>query len=270
MIGINMPFVIYNTGIAGKRSTIAANLHESQATGTVGEKGLANARVSGIMTIMTGCTLLSQDSTLFYGYLFFLPLRRRRMSEQTDATPREIPPSLVSTAAPYEDALIKAFDRLTSEIFIFLLAYFILIVGLSFLNVRLTDTLRNLLYIIPILGVVAYLWVRQHELVRDAKKHGVDVKEGVRVDAGNVSDDAVITGVSGAGEGPIGNVDVAVRRASNRAIITGIDYAQADAHSPSEEERYLVKLFRQLDVTSRDRLIAQAQKLRKKQNPADD
>jgi hypothetical protein len=192
------------------------------------------------------------------------------MSEQTDATSREIPPSLVSTATPYEGALIKAFDRLTSEIFIFLLAYFILIVGLSFLNVRMTDTLRNLLYIIPILGVVAYLWVRQHELVRDAKEHGVDVKEGVRVDVGTVSGEADIAGVIGGGEGPAGNVDVAVRRASDRARVRGIEYAQADAHSPSVDEGYLVNLFQQLDVTSRRRLIAQAQKLLEKQNPADD
>ncbi len=106
------------------------------------------------------------------------------MIEQTDAKPEQMTTSTVYKAPPYEGVLLKAFDRLTSEIFIFLLAYVILIIGLSFFNVAMTNTLITLLYLIPILGVVSYAWLRQRALVNDAKEHGVNVKEGVRVDIG--------------------------------------------------------------------------------------
>ena len=55
-------------------------------------------------------------------------------------------------SVPFEPALLKAFDKLTNEILIFLLAYVILLIGLGVFADELSETLKNLLYIIPIMG----------------------------------------------------------------------------------------------------------------------
>src|SRR5437868_7186506 len=87
-------------------------------------------------------------------------------------------PNVVSRNAPYEVPLTKAFDKLTSQIFLFLLAYVILLIGLAVFGSSLAVTLRSLLYILPILGVGAYLWQHQRAIVKDGKDRGIDVKAG--------------------------------------------------------------------------------------------
>src|SRR5437016_2686080 len=82
-------------------------------------------------------------------------------------------------AAPYEVPLTRAFDKLTSQIFLFLLAYVILLIGLAVFGSQLADTLRNLFYVIPVLGVLAYVWLRQRKIVQVAKNNGIDVRAGI-------------------------------------------------------------------------------------------
>src|SRR5215470_16459936 len=82
-------------------------------------------------------------------------------------------------SAPFEAPLTKAFDKLTSEIFIFLLAYVILLIGLAIFGSELANTLRNLLYLIPVLGVMAYVWLQQRKIVNVAKEQGINVKAGI-------------------------------------------------------------------------------------------
>jgi hypothetical protein len=74
------------------------------------------------------------------------------MSEQGSSNTGE-----KQSSPPYEAALNKAFDKLTSEILIFLLAYTILLIGLAVFGSGIATQFRNLLYIIPVLGVVAYV-----------------------------------------------------------------------------------------------------------------
>jgi hypothetical protein len=192
-------------------------------------------------------------------------------NEQPNNNPPQTPSSSSSSSIvlPYEGALLKAFERLTSEIFIFLLAYVILIIGLTFLDATMTDTLRNLLYIIPILGVVAYTWLRQRNIVRDAKEHGVDLKEGVRVSVGKASGKADIGGFTASGGpvdgGPVHSIDVSVKRAEDQARIRGMEYIQANTTQPSVDEGYLANLFEKLNDINRRHLIDQAQKLLTKQ-----
>src|SRR5688572_2568702 len=106
-------------------------------------------------------------------------------------TSAEANPESVSRG-PYEALLTRAFDKLTSQIFIFLLAYVILLISLSVFSPQLTTTLRTLLYLIPALGVIAYIWLRRREIVKGAKQQGIDVKAGI------VSGSARVTGARGA------------------------------------------------------------------------
>jgi len=79
--------------------------------------------------------------------------------------------------APYQKVLAKAFDKLTSEILIFLLAYTILLIGLLFFGSHIPNTWRNLLYLIPILGVLAYIWLNQISMRRYAEERDFNLRD---------------------------------------------------------------------------------------------
>jgi hypothetical protein len=98
------------------------------------------------------------------------------MTEQPKPEPR--------ANAPYEGALNIAFNRLTSEILIFLLAYTILLIGVVVFGAGLPTELRTLLYIIPILGVVAYVWLQKRTIVKKAAAGNVDVVSGLALKGG--------------------------------------------------------------------------------------
>lgn len=72
--------------------------------------------------------------------------------------------------APYEEALSKGIEKLTSEIFIFLLCYTILLIGMAVLGTKLPTELRTLLYILPVLGIGPYLWLRRQQLMTETQK----------------------------------------------------------------------------------------------------
>lgn len=93
--------------------------------------------------------------------------------------------------APYEALLTKAFDKLTSEVFIFLLAYVMLLLGLAMFGSLLAGTIRNVLYILPVLGVLSYVWLQQRVMVKKAAEKGIKLKAGILKDSAQVTEYAV-------------------------------------------------------------------------------
>jgi hypothetical protein len=159
---------------------------------------------------------------------------------------------------PYEVPLTKAFDKLTSQVFIFLLAYVILLIGLAVFGSRLADTLRNLFYVIPVLGVLAYVWLKQRQIAKVAKESGIDVSAWI------VSDSARVTGVRGAKAGSAlpKNVNVGVGLARGTADIAGVVYGDVEAEKPqSSSFQVLADIFNQLNKSDQIKLIASAQRL---------
>lgn len=162
-------------------------------------------------------------------------------SEQGKAQPNVVPRN-----APYEVPLTKAFDKLTSQIFLFLLAYLILLIGLAVFGSSLVVTLRSLLYILPILGVVAYLWQQQRTIVKDGKDRGIDVK------AGKVTGNARVGAIFNAPKDvdTSSNIGVYVKSASERAQIGGIEFG--------DETSYITQIFQQLSQQNQRKLIDSA------------
>jgi hypothetical protein len=167
---------------------------------------------------------------------------------------------------PYEAALLKAFDKLTSQILIFLLAYVILLIGIGVLAVEISDTFKNLLYIIPILGVGAYLWSQRRDIHNDAKKSGINVKSGW------VSDEAKVTGVRttpDAAQVPH-DVDVSAAVVKDKAEVTGFVVESDDvSEKQSSDLEYMKDIFQQLSISNRRKLITDAQRLMDKQSDSD-
>lgn len=172
--------------------------------------------------------------------------------QNTGSTQAPTPATTGSQTAPYEVPLTKAFDKLTSEVLLFLLAYVILLIGLAVFGSSLIVPLRTLLYIIPILGVAAYLWQQHTTIVKDGK---IDVKTG------KVSENAHISGVTNAPkEGGIpGYVKVHVKEASGSARVSGAEYA--DGGAADNKTGYTLQIFQQLNSQNQMELIASAQRM---------
>jgi len=164
-------------------------------------------------------------------------------------------PAVVPRTAPYEIPLTKAFDKLTSEVFLFLLAYLILLIGLAVFGSNLVATLRDLFYILPVLGVIAYLWQQQRTIVKDGKDRGIDVK------AGKITDQARVGGVVNAPRDR--NVPNAIRvrihRAQDSARISGIEYGDGD--ELNDETSYIARVFRELSQQNQKNLIESAHRM---------
>ncbi len=162
-------------------------------------------------------------------------------------------------SAPYEVPLTKAFDKLTSQIFIFLLAYVILLIGLAVFGENLANSIKVLLYMIPILGVAAYVWQNQKKIRGQARKSGIDVS------AWRVTSSGRVVAVNGAKSGdPIPeNVKIRVGSVSQNAEVGGVVYGTEESGDTSEN--YLLGLFAHLDERNRRELITSAQTLLDKQ-----
>lgn len=172
-----------------------------------------------------------------------------------------------TSSAPYEAPLTKAFDKLTSQVFIFLLAYVILLIGLAVFGSEMATTLRNLFYIIPILGVVAYLWLRQSEIAKKASKQGIDISSGiVSVFTRKVQDQAVIKGATGVQGDLSSSVTVDVDSAKGQAQVIGMEYAApSKPESPQNvDAQQLLLVFNQLDPADQGKLLMSALRMREK------
>lgn len=164
--------------------------------------------------------------------------------------------------APYEATLMNAFGKLNSEIFIFLLAYLILVIGLGVFAPGLANPLRTLLYGLPVLGIAGYLWQRQRMLVREARQHGISVTAGVTTGRARV---VGVEGPAGTGALPE-NVAVRSTLASGDSKVGGLVAPEAvpSAQAAPASEQYLLDLFRQLDGDSRNQLMMTAMKVLEK------
>jgi hypothetical protein len=186
----------------------------------------------------------------------------RIMPEQSNTNPEQNPTSPLVTTPPYEAALVQAINKLTSEVFIFLLAYVILLIGIAVFGESLTDTLRNLLYIIPILGVAAYVFLKRGEVVKEADARGIVVKAGV------VRRDGYVGGKRGkTSSGSNGKVDV--RSGWTDGTVVGLDEAYEKEPEPntpqSSGSQYLLEIYEDLSEENRRKLVASANRLRTKQ-----
>jgi hypothetical protein len=157
---------------------------------------------------------------------------------------------------PYERALIRAFDKLTSEIFIFLLAYLILVIGLSVFGPALSAQLRSLFYILPVLGIVAYVWLQSRKFAKDARAHGIRLVSLI------AKSGAVVGGVRGRGVGAADNVEVtSVFASGDGTSVVGHQVPEENPQSSSAEEEYLLQMFRKLDERKRRKLLNEVSRL---------
>jgi hypothetical protein len=172
------------------------------------------------------------------------------------------------TSAPYEAVLMRALDKLTSQVFIFLLAYTMLLIGLAVFGAEVAAWLRNLLYIIPILGVLTYVLLRQRRLARKAAANGVQVRAGV------VRDSAYVAGIRGVVREFLNNVRVSVGWVSGEARVGGVDQGEGlgtEGEAPKgTEAQYLLSLYKELSDTDRSRLLAQAMQMHGKAKGQED
>jgi hypothetical protein len=154
--------------------------------------------------------------------------------------------------APYETALNKALDKLHSEVLIYLLAYLILLIGLSVYGTAISTTLRNLLYIIPILGVLAYSWSKKRSAVK---------KSGVNVAAGIARSGAYVGGIRGDARYSE-PVDVKAGIASGHAQVVGVDVGPAKAASGNDD---IFTVFQKLNEKNRNEIHARSLELYSRQ-----
>jgi hypothetical protein len=161
------------------------------------------------------------------------------------------------TSAPYQTVLIKAFDKLTSQIFIFLLAYLILVIGIAVLAPQLTNQVRTLLYLLPVLGIGAYAWQQRESIAGEARRHGINVRAGI------VTGGAQVIGVRSASAGASLPRDVSVGAglASGQSRVAGVVLGQEESSSNAADARYVLEIFQKLDPQKRRKLISSAQKL---------
>jgi hypothetical protein len=153
---------------------------------------------------------------------------------------------------PYASALNTALRKLTNEVLVFLIAYTILLIGLATLGTALATELRTLLYVIPVLGVLAYMWQQKRKVTRHARDAGVDVRSGVALDG------ARVVGVRGAPSGDTSSVSVASGMASGGANVIGVD---APGASGTADLTYLTTLFEQMGPVERRKLVEAAHEL---------
>jgi|GEM_PF-2290360 len=161
-----------------------------------------------------------------------------------------------NTGGPYESTLNKAFDKLTSEIFIFLLAYMILVIGLVVFGKGIPSGLRALLYIIPVLGILSYGWGRKRTVIQEPRASGIRVR-ALWVKGGYVG------GVRGPDTFQDGDVDIAGAVVSKDGIVVGRD---SGGDSTDEASRYLLSIFESLNENDRGELIQHALHIKHKQD----
>ena len=146
------------------------------------------------------------------------------------------------SALPIE-FLSQALQRLTSEVLIYLLAYAVLVASLIIWGGPVNPALRNVLYILPPLGVAAYLY-QQRRRVKSNRLPRVAVS-------------ALFTGRKGSvigidGTGWRGDVDVKAGIAKGE--VAGVKVGQR-TELPPADIAYLTALFNKLDNKGQQEVI---------------
>lgn len=144
-----------------------------------------------------------------------------------------------SLKLPYEDVLARTVDKLTNEFFLFLIGYCVLLIGAEYLTPNLFSHFRWLFYIIPILGMVVYLFVKRGR-----------IRNKIQVDVRSIwADHARVAGITGDASKLEGSVNVVAGMTSEGAEVIGID--QAAGNRQPSDEGYLLDVYRSLDDVGR-------------------
>jgi hypothetical protein len=168
-------------------------------------------------------------------------------SPQVSSEPN--PPSL-----PYGAMLRAGLEKLTDQVLIFLLLYVMLLIGVSVFAPDMANQFRALLYIVPILGVVAFVWVRRRSLKVSARTRDVRVQSAIAVGAGTY-----VGGERGTGQDGTGATNVGSLLAAGGAAVIGRDVPVQTQELPRVQ--YLLEIFHALDELKQRKLIADAQRL---------
>ena len=164
--------------------------------------------------------------------------------------------------APYERVLSKAFEKLTSEILIFLLAYTILLVVLVWIGHNLSIWLLALFYVIPILGLITYVWSKRRDITQREQEREVQVK--VRRAEG----EAYVGGERGSFQNISGSTMVNAGNVSDKAQVVGRDIGSTFSDTSNIDANYLVSVFERLNRGNQTRIISQANDmLSRRDNP---
>jgi hypothetical protein len=161
---------------------------------------------------------------------------------------------------PLGEALGKAVDKLTSQIFLFLIAYLILVIFLTMRASDLSVQVRVLLDLIPALGVIAYVYLEKKKIAEVKKKLQIDVN--ARIATGGAS----VTGLRGPAPDSLNELGVTVGYAGGKAQVIGVDSTPA-ASSGAADREYLLQLFETLDAKDRLELIGAATRMHMQQTP---
>jgi hypothetical protein len=178
------------------------------------------------------------------------------MEEQAKSTPPSEAEQVPPQSTPYETALNIAFNRLTSQILIFLLAYVILLIGIAVLGAGIETRLLTLLYIIPILGVVAYVWL-QRRSVPNVPERNVDVSSLV------AKDDSLVAGEIGDYGASSGDTKVSALFTSGSTVAGRM--IESPRRKESDVSQDLIDVYKKLAPENRSRLLTNAFDLLKKQ-----
>jgi hypothetical protein len=180
------------------------------------------------------------------------------VSEHASPQPPEASAGSKTAGAPYEAALNAAFEKLTDQILVFLLAYVLLLIGISVFASGIANELRILLYIIPILGVAAYAWTRRRGLSRQARSHDVRVTSGIARGAGTY-----VGGERGVVNRGAGRTTTGSLIATGGASVVGRDattYTDKQTQQTAAAQ-YLAQIFQKLDERNQGKLVSAAQTL---------
>lgn len=160
--------------------------------------------------------------------------------------------------APFEGALNTAFNKLTSQILIFLLAYVILLIGVAVFGAGIESRLLSLFYILPILGVTAYVWLQRRQYVSQP------VERNVKLIGGITRGGSTVVGESGRFSDAPGSTTVRSLFASGESTVAGrmMPDAMRDKTSISSD---FMAVYQQLTLENRIKLLGTAQSLLTKQ-----
>jgi hypothetical protein len=165
-----------------------------------------------------------------------------------DGTESAGQPGSGPSALPIE-FLSQALQRLTSEVLIYLLAYAVLVASLVIWGGSVNAALRNILYILPPLGVAAYLY-QQRRRIKSSRPPRVAVSV---LFAGR---DAIVAGIRGTWQ----PADVRVKAGFATGKVVGVETGQ-QAESAAADITYLTELFNKLETKGRQKVIQVATQL---------
>jgi hypothetical protein len=160
-------------------------------------------------------------------------------------------PATSATTVGYDSAVKRALEKLTSEIFIFIIGYTALLAALIATGTRIPNRLEQLIVLLPLVGIVAYAWLRKRTVIRDPSARGVRLKA-------LFVKDSTIVGVQGPGAAAadLQNVDVQVGFAV-RGEVAGVN-SGADRTPAATDAAYLLDLFNGLTNDGKRKLISSA------------